>query len=100
MGALAVVAAAGNLPKTVFANEKQSLPPNIVFVLTDDMGYGDLGCYGNKKAYTPNLDRMASEGIRFDQTYVASPVCSPSRVGATTGMFPGRWDILSYYRLN
>ena len=65
-----------------------SPPPNIIFVLTDDFGWGDLGSYGGKFAPTPNMDRMASEGIRFTQFYVASPICSPSRVGCTTGMFP------------
>ncbi|MBM3890067.1 MAG: N-acetylgalactosamine-6-sulfatase [Verrucomicrobia bacterium] len=70
--------------------------PNIVFILTDDMGYGDLGCYGGKFAPTPNLDRMAREGIRFTQYYSASPICSPSRAGATTGMFPARWRMTSY----
>ena len=70
--------------------------PNIVFVLTDDFGWGDIGSYGGKLVPTPNLDRMASEGIRFTQFYVASPICSPSRVGCTTGMFPARWRITSF----
>jgi arylsulfatase A-like enzyme len=70
--------------------------PNIIFVLTDDFGYGDLGCYGGQFVPTPNLDRMAREGIRFTQFYVASPICSPSRTGATTGMLPARWRITSY----
>jgi arylsulfatase A-like enzyme len=77
------------------AGEKPS-QPNIIFILTDDFGWGDLGCYGGKLVPTPNLDRMAHEGIRFTQFYVASPICSPSRVGATTGMFPARWRITSY----
>jgi len=70
--------------------------PNIIFILTDDMGYGDVGCYGGKFVLTPNIDRLASEGIRFTQFSVASPICSPSRTGATTGMFPARWQITSY----
>ena len=70
--------------------------PNIIFVLTDDFGYGDLASYGGAFVPTPNLDRMASEGIRFTQFYVASPICSPSRTGATTGMFPARWRITSF----
>jgi len=70
--------------------------PNIVFIFTDDMGPGDVGCYGGTMVPTPNLDRMAAEGIRFTQFYVASPICSPSRTGATTGMFPARWNITSY----
>jgi arylsulfatase A-like enzyme len=70
--------------------------PNIVFILTDDMGYGDVGCYGGKFVPTPNIDRLASEGTRFTQFYVASPVCSPSRTGFLTGNYPGRWKITNY----
>jgi arylsulfatase A-like enzyme len=70
--------------------------PNILLILTDDMGYGDVGCYGGKFAPTPNLDRMAREGVRFTQYYSASPICSPSRTGLTTGMEPARWHITSY----
>jgi len=70
--------------------------PNIVFILTDDMGYGDPGCYGGKFAPTPNIDRLAREGSRFTQFYVASPICSPSRTGLLTGMYPARWRITSY----
>lgn len=70
--------------------------PNIVFILTDDMGYGDLGCYGGKLVPTPNIDKMAEEGTRFTQYYSASPVCSPSRTGLLTGMYPARWKITSY----
>jgi len=70
--------------------------PNIVFVYTDDFGWGDMACTGGDFVPTPNMDRMAAEGIRFTQFYVPSPICSPSRVGVTTGMFPGRWGITSY----
>jgi arylsulfatase A-like enzyme len=70
--------------------------PNIIFVLTDDLGWGDLGSYGGKFVPTPNLDRMAKEGTRLTQFYVAAPICSPSRVGCTTGMFPARWRITSF----
>ena len=70
-------------------------PPNIVIVLADDFGWGDLGCYGGKTP-TPQLDRMAREGIRFTQFYVTSPICSASRAGLITGQFPGRWRITSY----
>ncbi len=70
--------------------------PNVIFILTDDMGWGDLGVYGGKRVKTTNLDRLASEGTRFTQFYVASPICSPSRVAITTGMYPARWRINSY----
>ena len=58
------------------ANPRQ---PNIVFILVDDLGYGDLGCYGQKTLTTPNLDRMAAEGMRFTRHYAGSTVCAPSR---------------------
>lgn len=70
--------------------------PSFVFVFIDDMGYGDLSCYGNKDIRTENIDRLADEGIRFEQFYVASPICSPSRVGITTGQFPARHLIHSF----
>src|SRR4051812_36130620 len=69
--------------------------PNIVFILADDLGYGDLSCYGGKTP-TPNLDRLAQEGTRFTQAYVAAPICSPSRAALITGQNPGRWRITSY----
>jgi arylsulfatase A-like enzyme len=65
--------------------------PNIVFVLADDLGYGDLGSYGHPYALTPNLDRLAEEGTRFQHFYAASPLCIPSRAGFMTGVFPARF---------
>jgi uncharacterized sulfatase len=77
--------------------ENRDMPrPNILFVFIDDMGYGDLGCYGNPDVHTPNIDRMAEEGIRIDQFYVNAPICSPSRVAVSTGQYPSRWGITSY----
>jgi arylsulfatase A-like enzyme len=69
---------------------------NVIFVLVDDMGYGELGCFGNTSVKTPNLDRLAAEGIKFEQFYVNSPICSPSRVAFATGQHPARWQITSY----
>lgn len=70
--------------------------PNIVVVLIDDMGWGDFSCFGNTAVQTPQIDRMASEGIRFRQFYVNSPICSPSRCAIMTGQYPQRWRIVSY----
>src|SRR5882672_5618102 len=63
--------------------------PNIIFILADDLGYGDLGCYGQKKIKTPNLDRMAGQGLRFRQFYAGSTVCAPSRCSLMTGLHTG-----------
>lgn len=63
--------------------------PNIIFILADDLGYGDLGCYGQKLIRTPNLDRLAREGVRFTQAYAGSTVCAPSRCVLMTGLHTG-----------
>lgn len=68
-------------------------PPNIVFIIADDLGYGDLGCYGQKQIMTPNLDRLAGEGTRFTQCYAGSPVCAPSRCCLVTGLHNGHGRI-------
>src|SRR4030081_3023125 len=63
--------------------------PNIIFILADDLGYGDLGCYGQSKIKTPNLDRMAAEGMRFTNFYAGCTVCAPSRCTLMTGKHLG-----------
>lgn len=68
-------------------------PPNIVVLYADDLGYGDLGCYGAEKIKTPRLDQMAAEGMRMTDFYVTSPICSPSRAGLLTGRYPIRQGI-------
>ena len=77
----------------VFAAGATARPPNIVFVLADDLGWGDLGCYGHPHIKTPNLDRLARQGALFTQFYVSAPVCSPSRAGFLTGQCPSRHQI-------
>ena len=70
-----------------------SRPPNIVFILADDLGYGDLGCYGQKLIRTPRLDRMAAEGLRFTQFYAGATVCAPSRCVLMTGQHLGHCHV-------
>ena len=77
-------------PAAKFASSLSSArQPNIVFILGDDLGYAELGCYGQQKIKTPNIDRLAAEGIRFTQNYSGSPVCAPSRCVLLTGLHSG-----------
>lgn len=69
---------------------KENRPPNFIVIFTDDQGYGDLGCFGGKHVRTPNIDRMAAEGMKLTSFYVAAPVCSPSRAALMTGCYPKR----------
>ena len=80
------VAALGTAGYSSVQNDR----PNFIFILADDMGWGDLGCYGNPKIKTPNIDRLAKEGTCFTNFYVNSPVCSPTRAAIMTGQFPSR----------
>ncbi|HIA26683.1 MAG TPA: arylsulfatase, partial [Planctomycetes bacterium] len=83
---------------TMLAQETKNTPPNIVVIFCDDLGYGDLGCFGHPTIATPNLDRMAVEGQRWTQFYVAAPVCTPSRAGLLTGRLPIRSGLCSSKR--
>ena len=67
----------------------KSSVPNIILILADDLGYGDLGCYGQQEIQTPNIDQLARDGIRFTQAYAGSTVCAPSRSSLMTGMHNG-----------
>ncbi|MEW6301874.1 MAG: sulfatase [Verrucomicrobiota bacterium] len=71
-------------------------PPNIIFILADDLGWRELGCYGNTFNETPHLDRLAREGMRFTQAYASAPVCSPTRAALMTGQWPARLRITDY----
>ncbi|MHC4659587.1 MAG: arylsulfatase [Planctomycetota bacterium] len=77
----------------------KSKRPNIVFILADDLGYGDLGCYGQRQINTPNLDRMAREGMRFTQHYAGSTVCAPSRCVLMTGLHTGHCRVRANARI-
>jgi len=79
----------------VLAAPVAAAPPNVVIILTDDLGYGDLGCYGHPTIRTPNLDRMAAEGMKFTSFYSAAEVCTPSRAALLTGRLPIRSGMCS-----
>jgi arylsulfatase A len=72
--------------------------PNVIFILADDLGYAELGSYGNTFNETPHLDRLAAEGIRFTNAYAAAPVCSPYRAALLAGQYPARLGITDYLR--
>lgn len=75
-------------------------PPNIVFMLIDDMGYADAGCFGSTFYETPNIDRLATSGMRFTQAYAACPVCSPTRASIMTGKYPARLKLTDFLKGN
>ncbi len=75
------------------AGDREPERPNIVFILADDLGYGDTGCYGQEKIQTPHIDRLASEGIRFTRHYAGSTVCAPSRSVLMTGLHTGHTPV-------
>src|SRR5437588_12044689 len=82
---LALAACAGLCAPAPAADSK----PNVIFILADDLGYGDLGCYGQKLIRTPCVDRMAAEGVKFTQAYAGETVCAPSRAALMTGQHNG-----------
>src|SRR5215207_6996572 len=85
---LIALAASVALGATLFSADA-ARKPNIVFILADDLGFGDLGCYGQKIIRTPNIDRMAAEGMKLTQHYSGNAVCAPSRCVLMTGKHPG-----------
>jgi len=95
---MAAAAAAMKLSANVFGAEQMKTSkekPNFIIILTDDQGYQDLGCYGSPLIKTPNLDRMAKEGIKFTDFYATAPICSPSRASLMTGCYPLRVGIIT-----
>src|SRR5690606_4920315 len=90
MGFKVVVAISSLLLGMSCGNQTQKAsPPNIVFILADDLGYGDLGCYGQQYIETPHIDGLAGEGMRFTQFYAGATVCAPSRSVLLTGQHGG-----------
>lgn len=104
---LIIISAISNAAET--AGNKVNKRPNIIYILADDLGYGDLGCYGQTKIETPNIDKLAKEGMTFTQHYSGAPVCAPSRCVLLTGKHTGhaqirgndewteRGDVWNYY---
>lgn len=84
------------IPGVAQAQKSQADKPNIVIINIDDMGYSDPWCFGGDYAPTPNIDKMAEEGLSLRQFYTSCPISSPSRVGLTTGMYPTRWGINTF----
>lgn len=89
----ALVAGAGAAMIGAVGRNGTRRPPNIVFVLADDLGYGDLGCYGQERIRTPYIDKMAAEGMRFTSAYSGSTVCAPSRCALMTGLHTGHCTV-------
>ncbi|NDV61953.1 sulfatase-like hydrolase/transferase [Puniceicoccales bacterium CK1056] len=75
------------------AESEEGAPPNIIYILTDDLGYGDLSCYGQEKFQTPHIDKLATEGIKFTQHYSGSTVCAPARCSLMTGLHTGHAQV-------
>lgn len=83
----------------LFAQVRTSKAPNVIYIYADDLGYGELGCYGQQKIKTPNLDKLAAEGMRFTQHYTSAPVCAPARCMLLTGKHSGHSYIRGNYEL-
>ena len=79
------------------ASPAEARPPNIILLLADDLGHGDLGCFGSPAVNTPNLDRLAAEGMKFTHFHAASAVCTPTRAAILTGRYPLRFDITKHF---
>ena len=86
----------GNAAHAADKPAKAERPPNIIFILVDDYGWTDLSCYGSKFYETPNIDRLADQGMRFTDAYSACTVCSPTRAAVMTGKYPARLHITDW----
>lgn len=76
----------------------KSTTPNILIIIADDLGYGDVGCYGNTTLNTPNIDKLASQGVKLTHHLTASPTCTPSRAALLTGRYPARTGIVDEFK--
>src|SRR6266545_32217 len=80
--------------------QNRNRPPNIILIIADDLGYADLGCYGNTSIRTPHIDRLAAEGVRFTDFHVSWAACTPSRSSILTGRYPQRNGLYDMIRNN
>jgi arylsulfatase A-like enzyme len=94
LGAAALLPAGGGMSCSLGSTERRR--PNFVFFLVDDLGWMDLGCYGSTFYETPNIDKLATQGLRFTNAYAACPVCSPTRASIMTGKYPARLGITDW----
>ena len=99
LNAVGAAAAVATLPSCAFSakSPEKSRKPNFVFIFADDLGWGDLGCYGNRQIKTPNLDELAKKGLLFTQFYVNGSVCSPSRTSIMTSHYPARQGVHGHF---
>ncbi len=86
---IAISSSASSAGQFLSCQEHSREKPNIIFIMADDLGYGDLGCYGQQLIKTPNIDQLAEEGVLFTQAYAGSTVCAPSRCVLMTGLYNG-----------
>ncbi len=84
------------LPSQARANQSNQKPMNVLFILVDDLGWSDLGCYGNRFNETPNIDKLATQGMRFTDFYAAGPVCSPTRASIWSGQYQARFGLTAH----
>lgn len=96
LGLLAGAAGTACLPEFFKIAAETNKKPNIVLFYIDDLGWGDFGCYGDKFHETPNIDRLAADGLKFTNAYAAAPVCSPSRASLMTGQYPARLHLTQW----
>src|SRR5512139_1468734 len=96
LGWMAVAGLLALGPTALMAAVPAARSPNFIFVLADDLGWTDLGCQGSKFYETPNIDRLARQGMRFTQAYSACTVCSPTRASILTGQYPARLHITDW----
>ncbi len=98
MKQISIVGALGLLPLCLYSQDIQEKRPNVIFIMADDLGWTDLGCYGSKFYETPNIDKLANEGMLFTNAYAACPVSSPTRAAFQTGKYPARIGMTDFIK--